>query len=313
MLRTILFFRKYRRFHGGHLKVWHYFNHTVASEGFDARILFDVDSNWDSSNPWINERERVVDSLAEVRADAYFVAGRDWQRMEALGLLEKDDVPIINFIQHTRHAGDWSIQSRYLTRKAIRICVSEEVAQAVEGAGSRGKTIVIPNSVDVPVVAEAEQARPVDLLIAGLKQPEMAVQAASALRRDGRSIEVLQDHVPREQFLAKISGARTILFLPNREEGFYLPALEGMALGALVVCPDCIGNRGFMHTGNSLFPEYELPALIDAAETALTMPEDVRATLLREAHETATRHQPAAERDAFSQVLQHLDHLWSEA
>lgn len=311
-MRTILFFRKYRRFHGGHLKVWHYFNHTLATDGFDARVLFDSDSNWDVSNPWSDVRELVVDSPEDAQAQAYFVAGRDWQRMEALGLLDSE-LPIINFIQHTRHADDWSIQSRYLARKAIRVCVSDEVADAVERAGSRGRTIVIPNSIDVPVGANMQQERPVDLLIAGLKQPEMAIQAAAALQRDGRTVEVLGDHVPREQFLAKISNARNVLFLPNREEGFYLPALEGMALGALVICPDCIGNRGFMNGRNGVFPRYEMPALVDATEAAMMMPEGERAAMLGQARETATRHQPAAERAAFSKVLQNLDHLWREA
>ncbi len=311
-LRTVLFFRKYRRFHGGHLKVWHYFNHTLAADGYDARILFDVDSHWDASNPWSDVRDLVVESPADAQAQAYFVAGRDWQRMEALGLLD-DDLPIINFIQHTRHAGDWSIQSRYLTRKAIRICVSDEVAQAVENAGSRGKTIVIPNSVDVPVLAGACQERSLDLLIAGLKQPEMAVQALAALKKPGRTIEVLDDHVPRAQFLAEIASARNVLFLPNTEEGFYLPALEGMALGALVICPDCIGNRGFMNSRNSMFPAYDLPALIAATETAMTMPDSTRATMLARARETAARHQPAAERAAYGEVLRNLDQLWREA
>lgn len=311
-MRTVLFFRKYRRFHGGHLKVWHYFNHTLATDGYDARVLFDVDSNWDTSNPWSTVRDRVVESPSDADAGAYFVAGRDWQRMEALGLLDRD-VPIINFIQHTRHAGDWSIQSRYLTRKAIRICVSEEVAQAVESAGSRGQTIVIPNSIDVPVTACACQVRPVDLLIAGLKEPEMAVQAAAALQTPGRTIEVLDDYVPREQFLAKIGSARNVLFLPNKEEGFYLPALEGMALGALVICPDCIGNRGFMNGRNAMFPNYDLPALVEAAETALTMPEAARVEMLEQASETVARHQPAAERAAYGEVLRNLDQLWREA
>lgn len=311
-MRTVLFFRKYRRFHGGHLKVWHYFNHTLAADGFDARVLFDVDSNWDSSNPWSDVRDRVVDSPADANAHAYFVAGRDWQRMEGLGLLDRD-VPIINFIQHTRHAGDWSIQSRYLTRKAIRICVSEEVAQAVQAAGSRGRTIVIPNSIDVPVLEEERQPRPIDLLIAGLKQPEMAIQAAAALRKPGRRIEVLDDYVPRGEFLTKIRSAHNVLFLPNREEGFYLPALEGMALGALVICPDCTGNRGFMNGRNAMFPSFDLPALVEAAETSLTMPESMRVEMLEEARATVARHEPEAERAAFGDVLRNLDQLWREA
>ena len=311
-MRTVLFFRKYRRFHGGHLKVWHYFNHTRATDGFDARILFDPDSHWDSSNPWSEVRELVIDSPDGVEAQAYFVAGRDWQRMEALGLLETD-LPIINFIQHTRHADDWSIQSRYLTRKAIRVCVSEEVAAAVEGAGSRGRTIVIPNSIDVQPRENMDNERTIDLLIAGLKQPEMAHQAAAALEQAGRSIEVLDDYVSREQFLEKIASARHVLFLPNLDEGFYLPALEGMAPGAFVICPDCRCNRGYMNDCNGMFPSYDLPAVIAAVETALAMPERERAARLQEARETAARHQPASERAAFSDVLLNLDQLWREA
>ena len=36
------------------------------------------------------------------------------------------------------------------------------------------------------------------------------------------------------------------LFLPNQREGVYIPGLEGMALGTLVVCPDCVGNRSLL-------------------------------------------------------------------
>ena len=122
-MRTVLFHRKYRRFHGGHLKVWHYFNHVLAAPALDARVVFDVDSSWDSSNPWQQARERVVESAEGITPDALFIAGRDWQRFEKLGLLDLD-VPKLNLIQHMRHADEWSIQSRYLDRKAIRICVS---------------------------------------------------------------------------------------------------------------------------------------------------------------------------------------------
>lgn len=311
-MRTILFFRKYRRFHGGHLKVWDYFNHTLAADGFDARVLFDEGSNWDASNPWISVRDLVVQSPKDAAPDAFFVAGRDWQRMEALGLLDLD-LPIINLIQHTRHAGEWSIQSRYLGRKAIRICVSAEVAAAVESAGSRGRTIVIPNSIDVPVETRGDHEKRVDLLIAGLKQPEMAVQAAEAMQASGRTIEVLTDHVPREQFLSMIRHARNVLFLPNKEEGFYLPALEGMALGALVICPDCIGNRGYMDGSNGLFPNFELSEIVAATNVALAMTDLERSAMIENASFTAARHQPADERAAFSDVLRNLDRLWSEA
>jgi hypothetical protein len=312
-LRTVLFHRKYRRLHGGHLKVWHYFNHVVTAPGFDARVLFDVDSSWDSSNPWTAARERVIDRVDAVDPDVLFVAGRDWQRLDKLGLLDRN-LPILNFIQHVRHADDWSIQSRYLDRKAIRICVSQEVADAVTAAGSRGPLVVIPNGVDVPLAESAGAGnRPVDLLIAGLKQPAMASRAAEALAAPERTIEVLTDHVPREAFLEALRRARVTLFLPNEEEGFYLPALEGMALGTLVVCPDCVGNRSFCLPGvNAFRPEFAFEPVIEAAAEALTLPEEAREALLVGARETARAHSPARERKAFHRVLGEIDRLWAE-
>ena len=310
-MRTVLFHRKYRRFHGGHLKVWNYYNHVLTAPGWDARVHFDPDSSWDRTNPWANERDRVVTSLQDVRADALFVAGRDWQRLDRLGLLDRG-LPILNLIQHVRHAEEWSIQSRYLARKAIRICVSQEVADAVEAADSRGPTVVIPNGVDVPRGQEiAADGRPVDLLIAGLKQPVLARRLAEQLGR-GRSVELFTEHVPREAFLAAMGRARVSLFLPNEEEGFYLPALEGMALGTLVVCPDCIGNRSFCLDGvNAFRPDYEAGAVADAAETALTLPEDARAAFLATARKTAENHSLEAERNSFHRVLAQLDALWT--
>lgn len=310
-VRTVLFHRKYRRFHGGHLKVWHYFNHVLATPGYDARVLFDANSNWDSSNPWNEARDVVIDSLGTLAPDALFVAGRDWQRLQGLGLLDRD-IPILNLIQHVRHADEWSIQSKYLSCKAIRICVSPEVADAVRAAGSQGPTIIIPNGVDIPGIDGHEiDSRPVDLLIAGLKQPVLAARLAEALASPGMAMEVLTDQVDQADFFDAIRRARVTLFLPNEEEGFYLPALEGMTLGTVVVCPDCVGNRSFCLPGvNAFRPDYRLEEIVEATRLALAFPEDGRRTLLDNARETARTHSLAAEREAFGRVLADLDRLW---
>ena len=313
-VRTVLFHRKYRRFHGGHLKVWHYFNHVLAAPGCDARVHFDVDSAWDDSNPWTQTPDRVIDSVNGVNPDVLFVAGRDWQRLDEWGLLDRG-IPILNLIQHVRHAAEWSIQSNYLDRRAIRLCVSQEVADAVKTAGSRGPTIVIPNGVDVPIVeADLPGRRPIDLLIAGLKQPVQAVRAAERLAAPGRSIEVLTEHVPRKDFLDSMRRARVTLFLPNEEEGFYLPALEGMALGTIVVCPDCVGNRSFSLPGvNAFRPAFQFDDMVQDTETALTLEKSAAEALLRGAAETARNHTLAVERDRFHQVLADLDALWASS
>ena len=231
------------------------------------------------------------------------------------GLLDRG-IPILNLIQHVRHAADWSIQSDYLERKAIRLCVSQEVAEAVEAAGSRGPTIVIPNGVDVPDrrFSIVPEARPVDLLIAGLKQPVLAARAAQRLAAPGRSIEVLTEHVSRDDFLDAMRRARVTLFLPNEEEGFYLPALEGMALGTIVVCPDCVGNRSFCLPGvNAFRPEFRFDDIVQDAETALALEEPAAEALRRGAVETARNHSLDVERKKFHQVLADLDALWANA
>jgi glycosyltransferase involved in cell wall biosynthesis len=311
-VRVVLFHRKFRRFTGGHLKVWHYFNHVLTAPGFDARVHFDVNSSWDRSNPWLQSPDRVVKSLDGLKPDALFVAGRDWQRLNQLGILERG-IPILNLIQHVRHGADWSIQSDFLARKAIRLCVSQEVADAVQEAGSHGPIVVIPNGIDVPIVsADDSSARPVDLLIAGLKQPAMATRAATQLARTGRSIEVLTDPLLRDDFLDAMRRARVTLFLPNETEGFYLPALEGMALGTIVVCPDCVGNRSFCIPGVSAFrPAFRFDDLVQDTEAALTMEDSAAEALRRGAVATVRNYSLDTERRRFHQVLADLDALWA--
>jgi hypothetical protein len=311
-VRVVLFHRKFRRFTGGHLKVWHYFNHVLTAPGFDARVHFDVNSSWDRSNPWLQSPDRVVKSLDGLKPDALFVAGRDWQRLNQLGILERG-IPILNLIQHVRHGADWSIQSDFLARKAIRLCVSQEVADAVQEAGSHGPIVVIPDGIDVPIVsADDSSARPVDLLIAGLKQPAMATRAATQLARTGRSIEVLTDPLLRDDFLDAMRRARVTLFLPNETEGFYLPALEGMALGTIVVCPDCVGNRSFCIPGVSAFrPAFRFDDLVQDTEAALTMEDSAAEALRRGAVATVRNYSLDTERRRFHQVLADLDGLWA--
>jgi hypothetical protein len=311
-VRLVLFHRKFRRFHGGHLKVWDYFNHALATPGFDVRILFDESTSWDSSNPWTEARDRVITSLDEVQPDLLFIAGRDWQRLEGLGLLDRG-IPILNLIQHIRHADEWSIQSRYLHRKAIRICVSEEVADALRSAGSEGPTIVIPNSVDLPIVEEVQgDERPTDLFIAGPKQPVMARRLCELLDSPNLRIQTMTEHVERNTFLDAMRKARVTVFLPNEEEGFYLPALEGMALGTIVVCPDCVGNRSFCIPGVSAFrPDFEFDAIAHAAQQALALSKDEEMQLRQGAQRVALDHAPASERAAFVRLLRQIDQLWA--
>ena len=311
-MRTVLFYRDFRKFHGGHLKVWDYFNHVRSSPEFEPRIAFADTSVWTEENPWREARELVVESAAEVRPDVFFVAGRDWQQMDSHPMAG-DDVPVINFVQHVRHADPDSNRFQFLTRKAIRVCVSEVVADAVRATGIvNGPVFANPNSVDIEALAPRQGTeRDIDVLIAGLKQPDLGARLAERLERDGRRVELLSGLLPRGEYLDKIGRARVTVFLPNEAEGFYLPPLEGMAMETLVVCPEHDGEHAIYRPPHNCFrPAYTLDEVTAATESGLALGSGEAASMLAAARETADEHSLKAERQRFLDVLHRVDELW---
>lgn len=311
-MRTVLFFRNYQKFHGGHLKVWDYFSHVLASPEFTPRIAFSPRSNWDHTNPWWNAREYIVDSWRSVRPDVFFVAGRDWlmldQHPEA-----GDDIPVVNLVQHMRHADPKSNRFEFLSRKAIRICQSEEVAQALRETGlTQGPLIVIPIGRDLESLPAPNAAkRDVDVLIIALKQPDLGEELERRLKKPGRRINLLSRLLPMPEYLSRIQEAKTTVFLPNEAEGFYLPPLEGMALGTLVVCPVHEGEHSIYLPGHNCFrPNYTVAELAQAAESALALSPDQAQQMRANARQTAETHSLLRERQAFLDVLHNIDQLW---
>lgn len=312
--RSVLFYRDFRGFTGGHLKVWHYFNHVQHSKNYQARIAFAAQTVWDETNPWLTMRSQALPRWDAQRADVLFIAGMDW---EILSAAQRDHAPkpIINLIQHVRHADPKQPLYQYLTHRAVRICVSEQVTQALQATGRvNGPMFTIPNGMDSAELALPQQAweqRPLDLLIVGIKQPALALEIAPQLATLCPAVQVLTQPLPRSAFLEVLGTARITLFLPHHSEGFYLPALEGFALGTLVICPDCIGNRDFcLPSTNCLQPAYNLPALQDAVRQALQLTAPQRQALLTTAYQTAQHHSLTGERRAFLELLEQIEALW---
>ena len=105
--------------------------------------------------------------------------------------------------------------------------------------------------------------------------------------------------------------ARTTVFLPNEAEGFYVPPLEGMALGTLIVCPIHKGDNSIYFPGQNCFrPAYTLTELTRAAELALALPPDQAQQMRANARKTAEAHDLLLERQAFLDVLHNIDELW---
>jgi len=177
-----------------------------------------------------------------------FLAGLDWL---SIGEAERDHFsrPIINLVQHVRHSDPQDPRCAFLGHRAIRICVSPEVATALCATGRvNGPIFTIPIGLHLSVFPEPvpRATRPYDLVIAGLKAPLLANALAGALKVQRPELRLLSltGWIPRLAFLEALGAARPALLLPSPKEGFYLPALEAMVMRTIVLCPDVEGNRG---------------------------------------------------------------------
>ncbi len=287
-----------------------------SSPRHDALIRFTEDSVWGPDNPWSATPELVVDSAREIEPDVLFLSGVDWRMLDRDQWVESP-VPVINLIQHVWHASpnDKLGRSRYLPNKAIRIGVSPEVTRAIERTGRvRGPCFTIPDAIDLDRVAGLVRSGPrnLDLLVISNKQPERGHAVLDRLAGNGR-LHIVDARSPHAEVLDLISRAAVSVFVPNPKEGFYLPALEGMALGTIVVCPDCVGNRSYcIDRVNCFRPAYSLDAIVADAVEALDGRDGLTA-MIENAAETARRHDLRHERSAFLEILDRVDELWAAA
>jgi hypothetical protein len=265
-MRTLAFYRDFQAFSGGHLKVWDYFCHTLASHSFTPTIYFTATSQMNLSNPWVAAGEQIQSRWEPHKADALFLGGLDW-----LAVPEDCATPVVNLVQGVRHANPADPRYKFLQRRAFRICVSKEVELAIMATGKvNGPVITIPAGLDIDRLPQPSRQRDIALLIAGLKQPTLARKLSDELAERGIATTSLTNPLPRPEFLGLLGRAQITVFLPYEKEGFYLPALEGMAMGSLVVCPDCVGNRQFcFHEENCLRPDYNMASISFSCQEAL--------------------------------------------
>ena len=299
----MLFLRDFHRLTGGHLKYRDYLNHTLARTDIEPELFLTPESSQDRhSNPFLSVAAPILPTLQT--SESYFVAGTDWALLDAAGI-DTSGKPVVNLIQHVAHADPTNPRFAYLDRPALRICVSAEVERALSATRRvKGEMVIIENAVDLDELGTLPNASPRSgLFIAGYKSPEKA--RALAERLNGAvAIDLADSFLPRKDFLLRMARARLCALLPDAREGFYLPALEAMALGAPLIVPDCVGNRSFCrHLQNCLMPAYTVEALADAVFSALSDRPALKARAMR-ARETAARHSLARERE---QYFAHLD------
>jgi glycosyltransferase involved in cell wall biosynthesis len=315
-VRLVHFHRNYHGFTGGHLKVWDYFNHINAAEGYRSEIFFTPQSIWAEHNPWFRSRDRILSEWHPRRTDIVFLAGLDWLSISGA---ERDyfSRPVINLVQHVRHSDPQDPRFAFLGHRAIRICVSPEVAAALCATGRvNGPIFPIPIGLDFSVFPEPvpRSVRPYDLLIAGLKAPVLADTLAGVLRVRYPEMRLLSltEYIPRPAFLDALGATRTVLLLPSAKEGFYLPALEAMVMRTIVLCPDVEGNRCFCCDGETAIvpSESNQSGLLAAVDRMIALSDDAREALVARAASTAASHDLSRERAAFHEILTKIHQIW---
>ncbi|WP_133478191.1 glycosyltransferase [Cognatilysobacter segetis] len=304
-MRDVWFHRRFHGYSGGHGKVFDYFGHVAAHPAFRPRLFLTPDSV-DTDNPWRRAGVAAAEDWHPDAADVLFLGGMDWTAVP-------DDLPqrpVINLVQHVRHADPDGPLIGFLSRRAIRICVSQPVAAAIASTSRvNGPVLAIEAGLALPDVERGSVA-PGRVFIAAAKQPEIGTALAAALVAQGRDVDLCIEWTSRAEFLRRLAAAERAVMLPFATEGFFLPGLEAMSLGIACVVPDCVGNRDYLEPGvNALSPDMRVEALLDAVVRLDAA--SVRGRLAAAGTATAERFSLTRERAAFHAVLDRLDSLWT--
>ena len=232
------FYRDYQRYTGGHQKFKDYMQHIAELPNVECHLYSkntcDVMPNLFSSVPNV-----VIDETYEPeKADVVFLAGMDWN---AYLPKRTEGQQVVNLIQHVRHGDKKNPLFKFLQYEALRICVSEEVRQAILPYAN-GDCVTITMGHTIPVLDADKQW---DLYILGKKNPTFANRIKAWAKKQGIVVKADIGLVERDAVFDNLSKAKVALVLPNPTEGFFLPGIEAMGLSERVVVPDCVGNRGY--------------------------------------------------------------------
>lgn len=325
--RRVLFYRTWNHYNGGtnggQLKVKDAFEHISNSEDFKAAVYFPPTTLW-SDNPgnyWLPYRSQGLNYWQIMPKDLLFFSGKDWE------VLSQEDaqsppVPVINIAQ-PRHIRANDHRRSFLRYPAIRIAKSSIGKKILEDFGVNGPVYLIPDAIDMNKLPPNNPQPDLDVLIVGLKNPGMAkaikfrLDAVSFLKRKDWKIRL---HIPpglptRQDFLHLLNRSKIVVCLPldtqRGAEGFYLPALEAMAMEKFVICPYAVGNIDFCVADKTcLQPQLEVNDLCKATIKALNMSEADRQNIIQEGKKISTNHSFDKEAKALVALLQKADEIW---
>jgi hypothetical protein len=296
----LLLVRHFRRPTGGNVKLRDYFLHAAAHPLIEADVWFASGGQCAEDDIWsgLDPRHLVRDpAIAGYRFVC--VNGKDWPLLPA----DTGSTEIIHFVQHAGYLDDPVLRG-YLARRAHRVCTTAALRDAIAPVAN-GPVTLVPIGVADGFFAQADQARDVKVTIVGTKQPAFAAELAGRLSALGlKPVVIGESWLAHGDMTALFRSTEILVALPLPTEGFFLPALEGMAAGCVVISNDAKGNRGHCIPGETcLLPargdvDAHVAAIVEALGNA-----DLCRQLVEGGRLAAAPHTMAAERAAFHAFL----------
>lgn len=314
---NILFYQHFgqpRMIRGAHFKSYDFFRYLSEHEDFEPVIAFDEDSYWHPDLPWYRHFDKMPTlNDVPVRPDMYFLnSGKDWLRYQCHRPVFPD-VPLVSPVNHFKAVNPHHPAGKLLQSCAVRLCPSPELYEAVKNHPStQGPVVYMPNGVSIdPDIVQGGVTTPVDVLIVGQKNPGMAKQLAEYCAQKGLSHHLLVDWVPKSTFQRTLANARITIHLPKEVEAHYIPAIESMMLGSLVVMPKCVGNLSYAIDGQTcLISEYSLSALTAGLDNALKLKTEQRNDIIQRAKKETNVFSLTQERENLLSAIRLAQQVW---
>ena len=223
---------------------------------------------------------------------------------------------IIFIVQNVRWAnprftGGYAV--RLLSRPMARIMTNEVVLEAVKPyLNPSSMSEVIQLGHDSEFFAKERTGpfnSPIRVAYTTWKS-DVGDEVASLLGKpdSGFSFRAIRDPVGWDELRTLYHWADIFLATPLIEEGFYLPGLEAMAAGAVVISPDLGWNKVYCRFGENCLPaEFEdASSYVDALQSLKNYSVDDVNRLRRGGYESAKLHTLSHERERFGEFMDRL-------
>lgn len=316
-MKTVLFYQHFGKknvVRGAHHKTFDFFQHIKGFADYKPVIYFDETSIWEPNIPWFHCFDKMPTLNERVdEPDILFLnSGKDWIKYKEHRSIP-ETMPIVSPVNNFRAVNPSHKSFEFLTRKAVRLCPSQELYQAVnEHPLTNGETIYLPNGVGITQEALAiKHQKTTDILIVGNKNPELARKIYAQIKGMNQRIDVIDGWISKELFQEKLASSKISIHCPKVVEEHYIPGVEAMMLDSLVIIPDCVGNRSYsIHEKTCVVTPYNLEGMLNALESVLNMDKTMHSTVIENALKASQVFQIQHEKEALFNILNSTAKMW---